>query len=199
EVVLGGYFALQRHLDYRTTHDVDAWWRTRATQTAIESIRRAVAAVALKHQLQTRERRFGETLAFDLLRDSRAVFSFQIAVRSLALDEPEMSPWPPIGIETIRDNLGAKMNALVDRGAPRDFLDIYHAVHAGLLTADECWTLWTCKNPNETLREAMQKVSYHLTALEHRRPLDSIVDDSARAQASAVRDWFRNIFVRRES
>ena len=28
ELVLGGYFALSQYADYRTTNDLDAWWRT---------------------------------------------------------------------------------------------------------------------------------------------------------------------------
>jgi len=34
------------------------------------------------------------------------------------------------------------MVALVERGAPRDFLDIYTVCQAGLVTLEECWELW---------------------------------------------------------
>jgi hypothetical protein len=34
EIVLGGYFALQHYADYRRTHDIDAWWKTRASPAA---------------------------------------------------------------------------------------------------------------------------------------------------------------------
>ena len=39
------------------------------------------------------------------------------------------------------------MNALVNRGAPRDFLDIHAVVEADLLTPARCWELWQAKNP----------------------------------------------------
>lgn len=45
ETVLGGYFALKHYLDYRPTHDVHAWWRTRthhATEQVIETALRAI-------------------------------------------------------------------------------------------------------------------------------------------------------------
>lgn len=49
---------------------------------------------------------------------------------------------PPILIETVRDNVASKMNALVDRGAPRDFLDIRAVIVKGLVSVEECWALW---------------------------------------------------------
>jgi hypothetical protein len=34
DVVLGGHFALKHYLDYRTTHDIDAWWAQESTPSA---------------------------------------------------------------------------------------------------------------------------------------------------------------------
>ena len=130
EIVLGGYFALKHYLDYRQTHDVHAWWRTRASQATESLVDEAMRAIAAENKLDYATRRFGDTVSFELLRDKRRVFSFQIAIRSVELEPPVPSPWPPILIETLADNIGAMMNALVDRGAPRDFTDIKRLVDA---------------------------------------------------------------------
>ena len=134
EVVLGGYFALKHYLDYRTTHDIDAWWRTRANQATEQAVEQTMRALALEEGLNYTRRIFGDTASFELLRDQKRIFSFQIAVRSVELEPPVASPWPPILIETLADNVGAKMNALVDQGAPRDFADIKRLTDAGLAT-----------------------------------------------------------------
>ncbi|MGH9632321.1 MAG: hypothetical protein ACRD7E_28790, partial [Bryobacteraceae bacterium] len=123
-------------------------------------------------------------------------FSFQIAVRSVALEEPVPSAWPPILIETLHDNAGSKMNALVNRGAPRDFLDIKHLVDEGLLPVVACWELWAKKNEGQTIASAKQKVLHHLLSLESRRPLESIEDSLERRQAEATREWFRHEFLK---
>ena len=101
----------------------------------------------------------------------------------------------PKHIETLADNLGSKMNALVDRGSPRDFLDVRTTVGAGLISIPQCWDLWARKNPSDTVAVGRQKVLHHLNALETRRPLVSIVDDAARREAKATRDWFRAEFL----
>src|SRR5437868_1357627 len=88
QVVLGGYFALRRHVDYRTTHDIDAWWRDRADAGVEDSIRQAMQKVAAHHGLTLGERRFGETASFELSGRDGRVFSFQIAVRSVQLEPP---------------------------------------------------------------------------------------------------------------
>lgn len=194
-IVLGGYLALQHHLDYRSTHDIDAWWRDRADAGAEAAIRRVMQQVADETGMTLEERRFGDTLSLELVRDGRQRFSFQIAVRSVALEESVPSAWPPLRIETVADNVGAKMNALVNRGAPRDFLDIHAVVTAGLLTARRCWELWQAKNPGGSVGAAQRNLLLHLASLEARRPLDSITDPAARERARQVRDWFRHTFL----
>jgi hypothetical protein len=137
EVVLGGYFALAHYLDYRKTHDIDAWWKTRADPAAEKAIRDAMSKVATEEGFELHERRFGETISFELLRGGKRQFSFQIAVRSVALEPPLQSPWPPVLIETLTDNIGSKMNALVDRGSPRDFTDVKRVVDAGFTPIEQ--------------------------------------------------------------
>jgi len=195
EIILGGYFALQHYLDYRTTHDIDAWWRTQpsaATENAIAEAMRSVGA-STDHEL--RERRFGETISFELYRDGKKRFSFQVAVRSVELEPPVPSPWPPILLETLHDNIGAKMNALVERGAGRDFLDIARLADAKLTTPAQCWTLWRQKNPGRSVDHGKSKVAFHLMTLESHRPLDSIQDPVERAKARDTREWFRQAFL----
>ncbi len=196
EIVLGGYFALQHYAPYRHTHDLDAWWKTRAHPAAEQVIRTTMQQVAVDQGLELRERRFGETVSFELLRGGQRLFSFQIAVRSIALEEPWASAWPPLRIETLFDNVGSKMNALVDRGAPRDFLDIQHVTDLGLVTIPLCWELWSKKNPDEVVEAAQRKVLFHLTSLENRRPLEAIPDASERERARRTREWFKQEFLK---
>lgn len=196
EIVLGGYLVLQHYADYRRSHDVHAWWRTRASVAAQSAIRSAMQQVAAEEGSELRERRFGDTFSFELSRGGKKYFSFQIAVRSVELEPPQVSAWPPILIESLHDNLGAKMNALVERGSPRDFADIRQAVAVGLVTVSECWELWARKNPGGLVETARQKVLLHLVALEGRRPLNSISEPASRQVAQATRDWFKREFLR---
>ena len=159
EIILGGYFALQQYLNYRRTHDIDAWWRSAPTLAAEARIREAMQAVAKEQLAELQERRFGETFSFELSRKGNKFFSFQIALRSVALEEPAPSQWPPIWIETLNDNIGSKMNALVNRGSPRDFVDIQRVVEAPLLTIQQCWQLWSRKNAGQDSTAARQKIT----------------------------------------
>jgi hypothetical protein len=195
EIVLGGYFALQHYLDYRRTHDIDGWWRTRANPATEQLIRDAMSRVARDEGSELRERRFGETVSFELVREGRRYFSFQIAVRSVTLEPPRPSAWPPVLIETINDNIGSKMNALVDRGSPRDFMDIKQVVDARLATIEQCWSLWLAKNAGARIEEGKQKVLFHLAALDARRPLDTIEGPDQRRSARATREWYRIHFA----
>jgi len=196
EIVLGGYFALQHYADYRRTHDVDAWWKTRANPKTEALIRQAMRLVADADGFELKERRFGETVSFELARGGHKEFSFQIAVRSICLEEPATSPWPPVLIETLTDNVASKMTALVDRGAPRDFTDVKHVVDEGLITVEDALDLWCRKNPGGDREAARQKVVFHLAGIESRRPLDSIQDATERLRARATRDWFKREFLK---
>ncbi len=197
QIILGGYFALQQYAGYRRTHDIDAWWKDRASPDTEAAIRASMQTAAADEQLRLRERRFGETVSFELHDDRTKRFSFQIAVRSVQLEPPLPSAWRPLLIETIADNIGSKMNALVDRGAPRDFTDIRHVVDVGLFAAAQCWELWSRKNPREDVNVAREKVMLHLTWLETRRPLESILDPAGRERARATRAWFKEQFLSR--
>ena len=49
-------------------------------------------------------------------------------------------------------------------------VDIKRAVEEGLLSIAQCWTFWKQRNPEETIATGQEKVLFHLTALETRRP-----------------------------
>jgi hypothetical protein len=100
-----------------------------------------------------------------------------------------------VRIETLRDNLGSKMCALVERGAPRDFGDIYEAARRLGWTASGLWALWQRKNPDREIADAIALVRVHLEGISARRPLASIADPEDRERAGLVRAWFFDHFL----
>lgn len=197
-VILGGGIALKHYDDFRATQDIDAWWRHRPTGEDLTQLADAMRRVAETQGYAISHRRWSQTDSYEFRRpDSRKKqFSFQISVRDVTLDPPVPSSWPPVRLETLRDNIGSKMNALVERGAARDFLDIYRVVHDGLMTPEECWALYLTKNPGRTVEEASESVLSHLVQLEGRRPLDTITDPTERQAAETLRTWYHTAFLR---
>lgn len=199
-IVLGGGVALQHYLDYRTTVDLDAWWGEGARPDVESLLRRVLAAVAARHGLELGERQAGHSMtrSFELKEKGRKLFSFQIAPRDVELEAPRASAWPPVQLETLRDNLGAKMNALVGRGAPRDFLDVHALCQAGIARVEECWQTWREKNPGADIVQAKVTVLEHLSALEGRRPLEKIESGVEREAARGLRLWARSVLCAAE-
>ncbi|MDB6118618.1 MAG: hypothetical protein JWO08_2399 [Verrucomicrobiaceae bacterium] len=195
EIVLGGGVALSHYLEYRDTVDVDAWWRTEPADAVFALAERCMKELATKHGLTYRRRTWSETESLELLRGTQKTFSFQISKRTLYLDNAIPTEWQPLWIETLRDNVGSKMTALVQRGAPRDFLDIYELVNRSLISCDDCWDLWVLKNPSVSLDEAKRKVFARLEMIETTRPLSTIQPIAAREKAALVRSWYRAIFT----
>lgn len=186
EFILGGGVALGHYVDYRGTHDVDAWWRSRPSEGAWAVVTEKMRSLAEKHALEFDERSWGTTRSAELRAGSQRRFSFQISQRDIGLDQPLMSHWAPLLIETFRDNLAAKMNALVGRGAPRDFQDIAEVCRRELATSADCWSLWRLKNPNGELAAAQRAVLNHLARIESRRPLTTL-PPAERPRAEATR------------
>ncbi len=197
-LILGGGVALQHYCEYRDTRDIDAWWATMPTFEAEQLVTAVMDKVAKRHGYTLHVRNWGETQSYELQAENQTIFSFQIAVRSVTLEPSLASAWPPLRIETLLDNLGAKMNALVGRGAPRDFLDIYTVAERGLTTVEELWVAWCRKNASKELAEGYVNVLRRLYELEARRPLDSISDSEERARADKLRTWVRRVLCKEE-
>jgi hypothetical protein len=195
EIVLGGGVALSHYLEYRDTVDLDAWWRADPRPDVVALLEAAMQAVAARHGLDYRRRSWGETESLELLRDGLKQYSFQISRRTLFLDDVLPSSWGPVCIETLRDNVASKMTALVQRGAPRDFLDVYQLCAHGVMNAADCWNAFSEKNPDVALDEAKRKIVARLTMIETTRPLETIQPAEDREQAARVRDWYYRVFA----
>jgi hypothetical protein len=194
---LGGALGLLHYLDYRPTHDVDAWW----AQTATDEERQAVIQVienALHAWGEVRTRRWGGVVSIEL-RSGDHVFSFQVAERSAQLRAPERLAWTGILLDSFPDLVASKMVALVERGAPRDFRDIYTLCQAGLTDARQCWQWWRERqrlaNSNEDPTRARLAVETHLARIAAHRPLDQILDADERSEAERERSWFHTEFL----
>ena len=196
EIVIGGGVALSHYLQYRDTVDLDAWWRAEPRAEALVFLERAMQAIASRHGLDYRRRSWGETESLELLQGNRKQFSFQISRRTLSLDDAIPSAWQPVWLETLRDNVASKMTALVQRGAPRDFLDIYQLCTRNVISMTECWTWFMEKNSGVTVDEAKRKIIARLAMIETTRPLETIAPDAAREQATLVRNWYHRIFAK---
>jgi len=195
DIVIGGGVALSHYLEYRDTVDLDAWWRAEPRADVLAFLETTMREIAVRHGLGFRRRSWGETESLELLRGTVKQYSFQISRRTLALDDTTCSIWQPVRIETLRDNVASKMTALVQRGAPRDFLDIYHLCTRNVTTAADCWAAFMAKNPGIPINEAKQKILARLAMIESTRPLETIQPVEARDHAAQVRDWYYRVFA----
>ena len=199
-IVLGGGVAFKHYLDYRDTHDLDAWWSPDATlperDAALITFRVLLRLIADRHGLAVNERRFSEVVSLELHDPAKrqAICSLQLAYRDRFLGPPTPTIWPPLRIEAMTDTLASKMTALISRGAPRDMLDVYTACQQGLTTAGELWALWQDKNSGLRPRDARHQLLAHVTALEARRPLASLPPPEREA-AGATRAWLATVLA----
>ena len=197
-IVLGGGVALSHYLEFRQTYDLDAWWERDlppgAAHNAIALLRARMNELAAAQGLEVNERNWGDTHSLELLRAGRKVFSFQIAPRDIALDPSREAEWSPLRLESFLENLAAKMKALVNRGAPRDFADVTALCEAGYVEPAECWDLWLKKTPHGNVAEAKLAVLRTLEQIVTRRPLAQITDDMNRRAAARVRSFIRHKF-----
>jgi predicted nucleotidyltransferase component of viral defense system len=196
---LGGAFGLAHYYEYRTTHDVDAWW---VEPIAGEDRRAIVTALeeALRPFGEVRTRAWGDVISVELISDNKTIFSFQIARRSAELQAPAVGVWPGgIGVDSLPDLVASKMTALIERGAPRDFRDIYALCQSGIVGIAQCWKLWgerqRLANENASRSRAHLALLSHLARLEQARPLDKIEDAAQKAEAERVRTWFFEEFL----
>ena len=128
-----------------------------------------------------------------------AMKNIQIAARSAHLEEPILAGWIDIPLDSLADLAASKITALVERGAPRDFLDIFTICQAGLLSMGECWTLWRRRQilagSDADAARARLAIETHLERIILQRPLEKIADMQQRQQARQLRDWFLRDFL----
>jgi hypothetical protein len=192
-ISVGGAFGLQHYFEYRSTDDVDAWWAPSVASAEREQVLQTIEE-ALRPFGEIRVRAWGEVVSVELKRAGKTVFSFQIAARSAQLEPTTMLPWTDVGLDSLPDLIASKMVALVERGAPRDFRDIYTLCQAGLTSAAEAWRLWMERQRRAgsdiDLHRARLAIETHLARIAEQRPLDAIPESERRAEAERVRTWF---------
>jgi len=197
-ISIGGALGLMHYLDYRSTHDVDAWWVQSSTTQEQERVVGAIEA-ALQPFGQVRRRTWADVVSIELVSGNQTIFSFQIAQRSAQLQPPAPAPWTTVLLDSFPDLVASKMVALVERGAPRDFRDIYTLCQAGLTTSVQCWRLWRERqqlaSSDVDLARAHLAVQTHLARIALHRPLDKITDPMEQAAAERVRTWFVKEFL----
>ena len=196
---IGGAFGLAHYHEYRQTHDLDAWWRQPVNQEEQGAVVQALTR-ALESFGTVRTRAWGDVTSVELEQGGKAVFSFQIAHRSAQIDAPLEGLWPGgLGLDSFDELVASKMEALVERGAPRDFRDIHSICMAGLCTAARCWQLWEmrqklARQDADGVR-ARSAIVTHLSRLAVARPLNRIIDAEQREKATRLRAWFEKEFL----
>jgi len=197
-ISLGGALGLFHYLDYRPTQDVDAWWSEGLSQEekqeVIDTLRHALSEYG-----RVTTRAWGDVVSIELNLQNKKVFSFQIAARSARLEDPISAGWVDVPLDSLADLVASKMVALVERGAPRDFLDIYQICQAGLLDIDECWSLWRRRqllsSSDTDLARARLAIETHLERIALHRPLEKIIEPDQQEQAQQLRTWFKDEFL----
>ena len=197
-ISLGGALGLLHYLDYRPTHDVDAWWSAAATE---EQRRRVIETVreVLQSYGEVKVRTWGDVVSIDLKAETGGGFSFQIARRSAQLAAPAQAPWIEVLLDSFQDLVASKMEALVERGAPRDFRDIYELCQARLSAPPECWRLWQQRQQlagsDADAARARLAIETHLARIAVQRPLAQIEILEQREAAERLRNWFSKEFL----
>lgn len=198
-ISLGGALGLFHYLDYRPTHDVDAWWSEALTETQRQEVIQTLEQTLVTHG-DVRVRAWGDVVSVELLQGRKTIFSFQISARSARLEETTSAGWIDVPLDSLADLVASKMVALVERGAPRDFLDIFTVCRAGVLSVSECWALWqrrqSLAGSDTDASRARLAIETHLERIVLHRPIDQIADSAQREQAQQVRDWYFNDFLR---
>jgi len=199
-ITLGGAVGLSLYHEFRTTKDVDAWWATDVSENEKESVINLIKTT-LENYGYVNIRRFGDVISLDLRQQNKVVFNFQIARRNAIIRQPIESPWSPVTLDSFDDLVASKMTALIERGAPRDFLDIYEICNKKLVTISRCWELWQEREIKRGITETNQQIAYeaillHLSRIEKSRPLEKIADLNQRNHANKVRIWFKDEFCK---
>lgn len=195
---VGGGLGLLHYLDYRLTHDVDAWWESDTTSQERQAMIQVIKDT-LRSWGEVDVRAWGEVASIELAQMGKKVFSFQIAYRSAQLEPARRVPWVNVKLDSLPDLVASKMVALVERGAPRDFRDIYAVCQADLLTPARCWQLWAQRQQlsgsDTDWTRARLAVTIHLKRISLHRPLAQIAASEERSHAAQVRTWYQEVFL----
>jgi hypothetical protein len=177
---------------------VDAWWLPTTSPDERREII-ALLAATLQPYGEVRTRQWGDVASVDLRQNGRTIFSFQIAERSAQLNPLRQLPWSGILLDSFADLVASKMVALVERGTPRDFRDIYVLCQANLTNVAECWHLWhqrqEMSGSDTDIQRARLAVQLHLERIEKHRPLSSITNDNEQQSARLLRSWFHEELI----
>jgi hypothetical protein len=199
-ISIGGALGLFHYLDYRPTHDMNAWWSPHLAEAQKQEVTRMLETTLAAFG-EVLVRAWGDVTSVELSLDGKTVFSFQIAERSARLEEPVSAGWIDVPLDSLSDLVASKMVALVERGAPRDFLDIYTLCQSGILKVSDCWELWSRRQKlagsDADLSRAHLAIETHLERIALHRPLDKIADPEQREQAQQLRDWYLRSFLER--
>jgi len=176
-IVLSGGVGLAHYLDFRPTLDIDAWWADEVTADEQHLVTETIENT-LKQFGEVRKRAWGDVVSLELLQEGHKTFSFQVARRSAQLLPAIRAPWVDVPLDSFEDIVASKMVALVERGAPRDFRDIYMLCQAGLSTPVECWQLWQRQQELAGSDEDFERA--RLAIITHLEDIDDKVDFLAR-------------------
>jgi predicted nucleotidyltransferase component of viral defense system len=197
-ISIGGALGLIHYLDYRTTHDVDAWWDDSVSEAEKHLVIETVRTV-LENKGAVKIRSWGDVVSIEMESKGRVTFSFQIAGRTVRLKETRKAAWDDLAVDSLEDLVASKMTALIERGAPRDFRDIYMVCQAGLVTVNDCRALWTKRQllagSDADQKRAKLAVQAHLKRIALLRPLAQIKDLKERRAAELLRHWFNGEFL----
>lgn len=202
-LAIGGGVGLQHYINQRPTVDLDLWWTREPSSSDRRALEAAVASVAEEHNYVLRHHSHGDVTSLAFVRknsaDDLAEFTVEVAMRDVQLAPYAQSAWTPVLLESLEDNVASKMVALVSRGSWRDFADIYAVVSNGLITIDNCWTLWARKqdglNRVPDVVSGKASVLRHLARIKQFRPIENIQDPTERARATELRRWFEAEFA----
>ncbi len=192
DLEIGGGVALWHYSPHRSTNDIDAWWLVESDRARV-AIQQTMEQVSAQNGLELSHRSQSGYDSWDLKREGKTVFAFQVARKSQRVEAPGPVHWGQLRMETLRENLANKMNALIQRGAPRDIVDVAIVLKSGMLTAADCWSLLVKKRPDLSVLTAQANILKVLNALEARKPLGSIADSQERTFAAANRATIREL------
>jgi predicted nucleotidyltransferase component of viral defense system len=115
------------------------------------------------------------------------------------LNESQKVAWGDLLVDSLEDLVASKMTALIERGAPRDFRDIYEVCRNKLATVADCRELWSKRQlmagSDADLKRAKLAVQAHLKRIALQRPLEQIQDAKERKSAESLRHWFSKEFL----